>query len=328
MTKIAIVGPLDPDSFADNLVDAARRSGHDVLGLGPAQPRLRPQRVQNVAGIISERSPRLASKLQSKLVTAALEFKPDVLVSVDRRLTSESVRRIGASGTKTALWFPDHVHNLGRLDVLLAGYDFLFFKNPILVSQLAEIYGVRAVYLPEGANPTWHRPVGEYGVDPSIVVAGNVYPTRALLLQRLLEAGIPLRIFGAPIAPWIEFPDLRQLHENFSVTREEKARAFRSSTAVLNNLHPAEFAGSNCRMFEAAASGAVVLTEPRQGMEELFEYGREVVPFRSFDQLVEAYRRLVAHPEEGRAIADAAAARAAREHTWDQRLDQLLVELL
>ncbi|MGR6899882.1 CgeB family protein [Glutamicibacter sp. BSL13] len=313
-----------PDTFADNIVDAGRRTGYDIAGVGPAQPEAGPKEVRGLLGFSAEKLPKLRTQLQRRLVENVVSYQPDVVIAVDRRLSEESVKRIKANGARVVLWYPDAVHNLGRHDIFMAGFDKIFFKNPLLVEQLTDVYGIRAAYLPEGANPNWHQPIGEYGTDIRITVAGNLYPTRALLLDRLLAEGVPLRIFGAPLPSWIDLPRIRAAHMNYSITREEKSQIFRSSVAVLNNLHPAEFAGSNCRLFEAAASGAVVLTEPRPGMDKLFEYDNEIVPFQSFEGLLDAYRRLVEEPDYARNIANRAARRVAKDHTWDHRLKQLL----
>jgi spore maturation protein CgeB len=68
----------------------------------------------------------------------------------------------------------------------------------------------------------------------------------------------------------------------------------------------------------------VVLTERREGLEELFEIGREVVTFDSFDELVEQSHSLLGDSEAARATADAAAARSHRDHRYDLRLERLL----
>lgn len=327
MTKITVVGPLEADSFADNLLDAGTRLGHEMIGVGTALPITLPGKVGTLSGILAERVPKMTTYLQRKIVEEVLEFNPEVLIVVDRRVTSESLLKIRSHGVKTALWFPDAVSNLGRHDILLAGYDRLFFKNPILVNQLFNVYGLPAKYLPEGANPRWHYPIGEYGTEIALTVAGNLHPARALLLDRLILEGVPLRIFGAPMPDWINLPRVRDAHEGKAITREEKSKIFRNSTAVLNNLHPAEFAGANCRLFEATAAGAVVLTEPRPGMDNLFEFGREVITFDSFEQLKASFIQLLENPDVGKEIADRAAARALLDHTWDIRIEQLLASI-
>jgi spore maturation protein CgeB len=51
---------------------------------------------------------------------------------------------------------------------------------------------------------------------------------------------------------------------------------------VLDNLHPAEMHGLNCRLFEATAAGRAVLCESRPARAELFDTDREVLAFASF----------------------------------------------
>ena len=240
-----------------------------------------------------------------------------------RRRFRESSRRARRSHSG----FLIAVSNLGKHELFLAGYDRIYFKNRPLVEQLRSVYGLAVAHLPEAANPSWHRPIGEYGTERMIVVAGNVHPTRAILLDRLVAAEVPLRIYGPPMSAWIDFPRLRAIHVGRSVVREEKAATFRSARGVLNNLHPAEYAGSNCRLFEATACGAAVLTEWRSGMESLFEAGREVLPFDSFDQLLSTCQLLLDDPEAGRAVADAGALRSATDHTYAIRLLALFGDL-
>lgn len=325
--RILVIGPTDPDSFADNAAHALRRMGHDVVLGGPARPQGGPQKAQNALHVVANLVTRLDIRLQDRLVRHGRSFRPDLVLTLDASLRPATVRGLAAAGAKTALWFPDAVSNMGRHEMFLAGYDRIYFKNPQLVEQLTQVQGLPVRYLPEASNPDWHRPVGAYGTDPTIVLAGNIHPTRAILLERLLDAGIPLTLYGAALPAWIDAPRLRRIHTGRSVVREEKARTFRGARGVLNNLHPAEFAGSNCRLFEATACGAVVLTERRHGMDALFAPGRELLEFSTFEELVVQCRQLLAGPDFGAPIADAAARRAAAEHTYAQRLTAMLEDL-
>jgi hypothetical protein len=213
---------------------------------------------------------------------------------------------------------------MGRHDLFIAGYDHIFLKTPALVRQLSEIQGLPVSYLPEACNPEWHRPQGPYGVRETIVLAGNVHPTRAVLLDRMIRAGLPVEIYGPPLASWMDFPAVRAAHTGTSIRYSQKARVFREARVVLNNLHPAEFSGVNCRLFEATGSGAVVLTERREGLGDLFEPGKEVVTFDAFNELVERCVSLLENIDVGRPIADAAAVRSHRDHRYDVRLEEIL----
>lgn len=324
MTKVMVVGPLDSDSFADNVRDTLTRLGHEVRTVGPARRRSRVRRVSNLLSILGERLPSQDAFLQRHLLNAADDFKPDVVLTMDRTIQPSIVKQLRANGTKVALWFPDAVSNMGRHDMFLAGYDRIFFKNPVLVRQLTELHGIDAAYMPEACNPTWHRSDVAFGTQETIVLAGNIHPTRAILLDRMVREGLPLRIYGPRPAKWLDFPALRSVHTGVSVRRGEKADVFRSARVVLNNLHPAEFAGVNCRVFEAAGSGGAILTEAREGLETLFDIDTELTTFATFGELVEKCRFLLSDVSAGRQIADAAAARAHAEHTYDLRLAEIL----
>ena len=73
------------------------------------------------------------------------------------------------------------------------------------------------------------------------------------------------------------------MHTGRYLACDEKARIFRSAAGVLNTMHPAEVAGVNARLFEAAGRGAAVLTEFRQTVPDLFDIGSEILTFH--DQL-------------------------------------------
>ena len=294
---------------------------------GPVRRDLLTPRVSAAFSLARDLSERLDSGMQRHLSRLAIRAQPDLVITVDRRLRPDTVRALRATGARVVLWFPDAVANMWRHELFIAGYDRIYLKNSILVDQLARVYGLPVRYLPEAANEQWHRPVGPYGTASHIVVAGNLHPTRAVLLDRLLAAGIPLAIYGPALPSWINYPRVRAAHTGEFIVREEKARVFRAARGVLNNLHPAEFAGSNCRLFEATGSGAATLTEWRDGMSDLFKPGVEVIPFEDFATLLDECRRLLNDQSYGAAIGDAAAARSARDHTYSSRLTAIFEDL-
>ena len=151
-----------------------------------------------------------------------------------------------------------------------------------------------------------------------------MYPSRVRLLERLISKGIPLRLYGGGFPRWLgDTPAIAQ-HTGQYLVREEKAWVFRSAAGVLNTMHPAEIAGVNSRLFEAAGSGAAVLTEFRPTVPELFAVGDEVLVFHDFDDLVDQATRLLNEPGLTARLGDAAARRAHRDHTYDLRVAEIL----
>jgi spore maturation protein CgeB len=211
--------------------------------------------------------------------------------------------------------------------MLLAPYDALFFKEPHVVERLGAILDVPLFYLPQACNQRLHRPLTAAGTEPYLVIAGNMYPSRIRLLERVQAKGLPLRLYGSPFPRWVGSTPLRDVHTGRCVFGEDKARVFRSAAAVLNTMHPAEIRGVNSRLFEAAGCGAAVLTEFRPTLPDLFAIGREVLAFRDFDELIDQATSLLAEPGLTAKLGDAAAARALQNHTFEKRLTVILEKL-
>jgi spore maturation protein CgeB len=322
--RIGVVGRVEPDMFGANLIEAVRDAGHEAVPLGPAAVSHRLKVMKGMAELSRQALPRLEQRAQSRIVSAAADGACDLVINVDARLTPESVAALRRTGARVAMWFPDALVNLGRALMLLAPYDALFFKEPYLVDRLRAMLDLPVYYLPEACSPRCHRPAVPAGTDPYLVVAGNMYPSRIRLLERLMAKGIPIRAYGSAIPRWAGDSPIRDVHAGYPIFREEKARVFRSATAVLNNLHPGEVSGVNARLFEAAGSGAAVLSEFRPVIPDLFAVGEEVLTFRNFDELLEQASRLLAEPGLTARLGDAAARRAHRDHTIGHRLATIL----
>lgn len=324
--RVGVIGPIEPDMFADNIIDCLPDVGAEPFSLGPARRRTGQRYVDTAIDRYVPQSQLLDELSQRGVADRAVEAECDVVITVSGGLRPEAVKRIRSSGTKIALWYPDHVANIGNQMMLTAPYDRLYFKDPTFVDWLVSMEGLPGVYLPEACNPRWHRPVGEPVAEPGFVSVGNMYPSRVLLFDRLLADGLPLRLYGSGFPRWLPDRPLMQFHTGRHVVREDKARVFRQSSGVLNNLHPAEM-GVNCRMFEAAGAGAAVLCEARQPLNSLFDAESEVLTFASYDELVAQCRRLSEDPDLTRRVGDAASQRAHAEHTYQHRLRAILEDL-
>jgi spore maturation protein CgeB len=327
MSRIGVIGPVAPDYFAENVGDALQRLGHEVTQLGPAHPRGRSRLVDRAAWLARQAWPRLDEHAQDQIVRRTLGADCEIIINVDSLLAPNVVTRLRSSGAQVAFWFPDHMANLGRQLMLLAPYDAIFFKEPVLTDRLRAMLDLPVYYLPEACNPRWHRPVAQAGTEPCLVIAGNMYPSRVRLLERLIAKGIPLRLYGGGFPRWTGETACRAAHTGRYLAREEKARVFRSAAGVLNTMHPSEVSGVNARLFEAAGCGAAVLTEFRPTVPDLFTVGKEVLAFHDFDELVEQATRLLSECGLTARLGDAATQRAHRDHTFDLRVTTILEKL-
>jgi spore maturation protein CgeB len=326
--RVGVIGPVAPDRFAENIGDALRRSGHAVTQLGSAGS-YHPKRLLKRAAMLAwQVVPSLSEHTQNRIVKAAVAAECEVIINVDARLTPQAVTQLRGSNIKVGLWFPDAVSNLGRQLMFLAPYDVLFFKEPHLVERLRAMLELPVYYLPQACNPRWHRPLTPAGAEPHLVIAGGQYPSRVRLLERIIAKGIPIKVYGGHFPKWLGETTAKGAYTGRYLAREEKARVFRSAAGVLNTMHPAEINGVNLRLFEAAGSGAAVLTEFRPTVPELFTPGTEVLTYQDFDELVDQATRLLNEAGLTARLGDAAARRAHRDHTYDLRVAAILEKLV
>ena len=327
MMRIGVLGPTDPDSFADNIGYSLVRMGHTVEYLGPARPVQRSRTVVRVSELAWQAYPGLESRAHCKVVSKAIDTRQDLVICTNAGLAPDAVALLRKNKINVGLWFPDAVANLGRMRMLSAPYTALFFKDSLLVQRLRDTLDLPIWYLPEACNPQWHRPIGDVGAQKHIVVIGNTYLSRLMLLRRLCDDGIPIKIYGSSIPKWAPHVLPGSCHTGRSVRREEKSRVFREAAGVLNNLHPAEMTSVNARLFEATGAGAAVLCEDRPSLSEHYDVGREVFAFSCYKDLVERARELLADRDLVKVIGDAASKRAHAQHCYEARLTIALEKL-
>jgi len=76
----------------------------------------------------------------------------------------------------------------------------------------------------------------------------------------------------------------------------------------------------NQRVFDVPACGAFVLTDEREQLPELFEVGKEVIVYRSPEEIGDLVRHYLSHESERTTVAEAGRARVLAGHTYVHRL--------
>jgi len=101
--------------------------------------------------------------------------------------------------------------------------------------------------------------------------------------------------------------------------------AFYSSAAWQLNATRADMIAAgwspSVRLFEAAACGSTMLSDPWTGIEEFFTPGREILLPESSAEVIDLLR--TTHADDRAAIGLAARERVLREHTSERRAEEL-----
>ena len=187
-----------------------------------------------------------------------------------------------------------------------------FDLNLTNVRAVADWYADRGCpvhYLPEGFHPRHSPPefpAGGYRHEISFV--GQWKPEREILFRRLQQMGLPIEPVG------FGWPDDAAGHDPESVYRTSMLNlgmGFASPSHALTTL--------KTRDFECPGSGGCYLTTFNWELGLHFEIGREILCYRSNEELVEIFSFYRRRPEACFQIALAGYQRCLREHTWEKR---------
>ena len=147
-------------------------------------------------------------------------------------------------------------------------------------------------------------------------------------VERVLMMDLLARQFGVRLYTW----DSERVPESVSrfpaVSPADGAlRVFRHSRINLNITLRSIASGVPARVFDVMSAGGFVLSNWQEEIPELFEEGREIVTYRTPEELVDKASYYLKHEEERRAIAANGYRKVRERYTWVRQLEKILAIL-
>lgn len=164
--------------------------------------------------------------------------------------------------------------------------------------------------------------------EKAVIFVGVWMPGRDTLLAELIEAGIPLRIFGAR---WERAPHLKRIESaltNRFLSGDDYGREIAKAQIALVMLNGANFDLHTTRSAEIPAIGAAMVAPRTSHHEALFEDGREAMFYSDAGECAAQCWRLLSDDDLRRRIADAGHARTFANGTFNEPLMQGIVDEL
>lgn len=207
----------------------------------------------------------------------------------------------------------------------LKSYDLILTSFPHFVDRLRTL-GVASEYFRIGFDDRVLTLLGRVRKDIDFSFVGGIsrHHGGAIPLLEYLAENTGMRVFGYGADSLPTSSPIRQRHGG-EVWGLDMYRALARSRITLNrHINVAENNANNMRLYEATGVGAMLLTDRKDNLHELFDIGREVVAYSSKEEAAELVRHYLAHPEEAAQIAEAGQARTLREHTYALRMQELV----
>jgi spore maturation protein CgeB len=220
-------------------------------------------------------------------------------------------------GQHAATPLPDHSD--------YSGYDLIVSSFPPTV-EFFQRKGIPAVLHRLGFDPDVLPAQVEDDRTYPVTFVGSlsrVHKSRIAWLERLCTLVPELRIWGPGIDGIDPSSPLRRRHMGVVWGREMYEVLLRSQI-TLNHHGDVDPYANNCRLFEATGAGAMLVTDWKANLQDLFDVGREVAAYRAAEDCAQIIRHYLRHEDARRAMAEAGQARTLRDHTYRIRMQELI----
>lgn len=262
-----------------------------------------------------------------RILTAQIKhYKPDVLVNLDmygmpisflREVKKELRLLIGLAEPPVLL----NKQNWGIYDFVLAPSEGMFdyFHGVGIKAELVRFgFEPRALsILSPGSQKT--IPVSFIG---SI---GRHHSRRVELLEKLCTwIGDSVFVWAPSIDGLSPASSIRDRYQG-TAWGSELYQTLSNSKVTLNcHIDVAGQFADNIRLFEATGMGTLLITDWKVNLHRMFESEKEVIVYRSSEECVELIKYYVEQDEEREVIARAGQQRTINEHTYYQRMQELV----
>ena len=276
-----------------------------------------------------ESPPDVAVRAARDFASQAAGFQPDVVLFYARpQLLSEEVfatlRRewhcplLGMNLDDKTQFFPygilaDQNDNYARW----AGKFDLNITNCLPATDWYRAQGCPVIYSPQGVHRSADLTLPDSAdFQHEFSFLGTNRLERARLMDQLVGRGIPVKLFGAGWAgsQWVE-----NANAVFRGSQINLGIGFATPSSTLTNLKG--------RDFECPGVGACYLTTYNWELPLHYELGKEILCYRSLEELIELYSYYRRRPGECLKIAQAAWRRSGAHHTWEARFRRVFREV-
>lgn len=203
-------------------------------------------------------------------------------------------------------------------------YDILFSSFPHFVDQFRAI-GKTSYYQPLAFDSRVLErievlPIASRPIQCSFV--GSVSSSHRNRLQFLnhVATRVPLEIWGVGIDELSADSSLRQRYRGQAWGLDMFTVLASSKITINNHIDAASRFSNNMRLFEATGCGALLITDYKDNLNELFQIGKEVVAYRSAEECCALVQYYLSHLDEAEEIARAGQARTLAEHSYNRRM--------
>ncbi len=305
-----------PDATEDATQPSARPFPGRAIAKAVLGPIVRPLRARMRDGWLTPD--------EREILAAQIEvLRPDIILNQDMSHIGNAFLKTMRGNTRLIV---------GQLAAALPerkvfdAYDLVVSSLPNLVAWFRK-QGVKAEYNPLAFEPSilqaWPEPAVR---DIPLSFVGSLSPEhegRIALLETLARQ-VPLKVWGNAIERLPRSSVLHACYQGEAWGRGMYDVLRRSQITLNRHIDLAEDWANNMRLYEATGMGALLLTDAKKNLADLFVPGEHVASYDSVDACVAQIKKYLGDDSARAAIAEGGQRHVIEAHNYQRRMGEFL----
>lgn len=280
-----------------------------------------------------------ADTFNDKLSMKPTEHPAVALAILGDQLSQSTIKKIKDLNIQLAVWLTEDPFYIDRTIQAIQDYDIVFTIDYGAYKKYVSEGFSHVFHVPLATNPTiFHKSSVETQYENEVLLVGAPYPTRVQLVQYLLKHGdFQITVIGRH---WHNrIPKKLRKHPNLSIINQwldpkSIAKYYQGAQIVINAHRQSMFALNqnreniknetvNNRTFDIAACETFQLIENLPDLRSSFTED-EIIAYNDFNDCLDKINFYLKEVDLRNQIAHKAYLRAHQEHTFQQRIQDIM----
>lgn len=259
----------------------------------------------------------------SQILMAQIEkYQPDILYVLDIGFLSPSFLKRAKKYSKIVV---------GQVAAplppknYLKQYDLIITSFPHYLKRFRK-KGINSEYLKHAFEPKILEDIKQSEKKYQVSFIGGITPHHLNSTSLLEELGRKVNIdFWGYGREFLDKSSSIIAKHHGSVWGKKMYKILAQSKITINrHIDVAENYANNMRLYEATGMGAMLITDMKDNLGEIFEIGKEIETYSFAEELIEKIQYYSQHEKERERIARAGQERTIKDHNYQKRMRELL----
>lgn len=263
--------------------------------------------------------------LADTFIEQVRQFQPDVLINQAMDTLAPDLLRQIRPHTRLIVGQHAAIQLDRQLDLIV--YDLAISSFPPTVDYFRQ-RGLPSRLNRLAFDSRWLTRLPDGPRDLPLTFIGSFYDvhrSRTIWLETIARR-FDLKVWGPPPPGGFGASPLARCYQG-QAWGLEMLTLLKRSRVTLNHHGDVPPHANNFRLYEATGCGALLITDDKPDLHEMFESGRHVIAYRDSDECLAQIGHYLANQSAATAIATAGQQHTLARHTFIDRVQQLMVEL-